>query len=446
MADTTITPNMNLPVPVPSTAPGPAWATNIVADMYAVDGHDHTSGKGVPITPNGLNINADLPLNENNLTEARTVRFSPQGAALADPADVGCLYEVADDLYYNDGAGNQVRITQGGAVTGATGTITGLPSGTASASYAGGTFTFESATSTPATMAVGPIKTGAAITSPFTVTVSASASMTANYALTYPVDAPTANQILVSDGSGNLSWTRGVLPLGSVIATFPNLTGAYSTSATTAADVNGFVKCNGQVISDATSPMNGQTVPNINNSIFIMGNTTAGTTGGSATQTLITNNLPSHTHGAGSFATSLSGTFGSSTHTHNMAHVHMWSGIDASLLPELYSLSAINDASTTIGTGDSVVSDTNNVNLSAGGSSIPITVNHSTGSLTKYYTTGALSAPSGSGSSAVTAAPSATASLSGSNNVTGTSGSTGSGTSFSILPPYITAVYLMRIK
>jgi len=444
MADITVTPNMNLPVPVPSQAPGPAWATNIVASMNAIDSHDHTAGKGVPITPDGLNITDDLPMNENNLTEARTVRFSSQGAVLADAADVGCLYEVADDLYYNDGAGNQVRITQGGAVTGATGTITGLPSGTASASYAGGTFTFESATSTPATMAVGPIETGAAIASPFKVTLSASASMTANYALTYPVDAPTANQILVSDGSGNLSWTRGVLPLGSVIATFPNLTGAYSTSATTAADANGFVKCNGQVISDATSPMNGQTVPNINNDIFIRGNTTAGTSGGAATVTLITNNLPSHTHGAGTFSTSIGGgPFASSTHTHNFSHAHQW-GFRSSGASNTSAVFAVDSSITTFSSSSPAsLAFTGNTNVQSGTGTAVVAAGATNGSM---YTGGVLDGPSGSGASAVTAAPSATSAITGSNTVTGTSGAMGSGTAFAIIPPYITAVYLMRIK
>lgn len=234
MADTTITPNMNLPVPVPSTAPGPAWADAIVADMYSVDSHDHTAGKGVPITPDGLSITSDLEINSNNLTEVRTVRFDAQSAALSGASDVGCLYEVSDDLYYNDGAGNQVRITQGGSVTGSSGTITGLPSGTASASFAGGTFTFESATSTPATMSVGPIVTGAATASPKTVTLSASASQPANYALTYPLALPASTSFVNVDVSGNMGTVTTTGSGSVVLATSPTVsnpivTGVLST-------------------------------------------------------------------------------------------------------------------------------------------------------------------------------------------------------------------------
>jgi hypothetical protein len=66
------------------------------------------------------------------------------------------------------------------------------------------------------------------------------------------------------------------IPLGGVIATFPNLSGAYECTATTVPDDEGFVKCNGQTIADATSPMNGAEVPNINNDVFLMGNITSG--------------------------------------------------------------------------------------------------------------------------------------------------------------------------
>ena len=50
MANTTTSPNMGMPVPVPSVDPGPDWANNIVADMSIIDSHDHSPGKGAPIT------------------------------------------------------------------------------------------------------------------------------------------------------------------------------------------------------------------------------------------------------------------------------------------------------------------------------------------------------------------------------------------------------------
>lgn len=76
----------------------------------------------------------------------------------------------------------------------------------------------------------------------------------------------------------SLKGCSGQLPLGSVIAILPHLVGAYTCAATTVADASGFVLCNGQTISDATSPMNTAVIPNINDDVFLMG--TVGVTNG----------------------------------------------------------------------------------------------------------------------------------------------------------------------
>ncbi len=225
MANTTPSPNMNMPVPVVSTDPGPDWATNINSCLSILDSHTHISGQGVPITPDGLNINADLPLNDNNVTTGRSVRFSPQAAVLSNPADLGCLYEVSEDLYYNDGAGNQIRLTQSGSIVGAAGTITGLPSGTASASFGASAYTFQSATSTPASLNVGPITISQAVASGKGVTISASGSQAANYALTLPIALPVAPSVVSLDAAGNLSSISTTGSGNAVLATAPTFVG-----------------------------------------------------------------------------------------------------------------------------------------------------------------------------------------------------------------------------
>ncbi len=224
MSNVTITPNMNLPVAIPGQEPGPDWATDIVADMYAIDSHDHTNGKGVPITPDGMNITADLPMNGNNLTEVRSVNFEAQAAPLNLAGDLGCLYVSGADLYYNDEAGNQVRITQSGSVTGSSGTITGLPSGTASASYSAGTFTFQSATSTPANMAVGPLIIGRNAASSKTVSLTPNAAQAANYDLTFPAALPGSTLPVTTDASGNIAFGPATGSGSVVLATTPTIT------------------------------------------------------------------------------------------------------------------------------------------------------------------------------------------------------------------------------
>jgi len=218
MANTTLSPYMSMPIPTVGTDPGPDWATNINASLSIVDQHSHIPGAGVAVTPAGLNINIDLPFGGNNATNLRTTRFTSQTAALSASADVGCLYEVLNDLYFNDGVGNQIRITQGGAVSGASGTITGLPSGTASASYSASTFTFQSATSTPATMAVGPLVVGNSVANSKNVTIAPNASIAANYAFTLPAALPASANYTTLDASGNFGYnTSGSTGSGAVV-------------------------------------------------------------------------------------------------------------------------------------------------------------------------------------------------------------------------------------
>lgn len=208
MADNTISPNMALPVPTVSEAPGPGWATDLDACLNAIDSHDHGPGQGVLISPAGLDINSDLTFKGNNATQMRSVNFSAQLAPLALAADLGCIYVSGKDLYYNDEDGNQVRITQGGSVTGSTGTITGLPSGTASASFAAGTFTFQSATNTPATMAVGPLVVGTSTLNSKTITIAPNVAQAANFNMTLPLALPGATSIVASTAAGQLGFTE----------------------------------------------------------------------------------------------------------------------------------------------------------------------------------------------------------------------------------------------
>lgn len=202
MADVLITPNMNLPNPVPTVAPGPDWAEDVSACFDAVDSHNHGSGQGVPINPDGMNINTDLPMNDNNLNTARSVNFMVQASPIALATDIGCLYVSGKDLYYNDEDGNQVRITTGGNVNAGAGSITGLPSGTASASFSGSTFTWRSATNTPANMSVGPLIIGANSAGSKTVTLSPNVAQPANYSGNFPLALPASTSILNWDSAG----------------------------------------------------------------------------------------------------------------------------------------------------------------------------------------------------------------------------------------------------
>lgn len=225
MADFTLSPNMSMPVPTVAEAPGPGWATNIDASLSIVDQHNHSAGQGVQITPAGINISTDLPFNNNNATGIRSVNFQSQATPLSTAVDLGCLYVSGVDLYYNDENGNQIRITQSGSVVGSSGTITGLPSGTASASFSAATFTFQSATNTPASMAVGPLIIGNNVANSKTVTVQPNSGISNNYNLTLPAALPAGVNYVTLDNSGNLNYnSSGLTGSGAVVlATSPTL-------------------------------------------------------------------------------------------------------------------------------------------------------------------------------------------------------------------------------
>ncbi len=204
MANTVTTSNMGLVLPVPTVELGPAWAAELNNALQLVDAHDHSAGKGVQITPAGINITADLPMMSNNLTQVRSTRYISNSAPLvASGSDVLAVYVSGVDLYYNDGSGNQVRITQGGSVTGSAGTITGLPSGTASASFVAGTGTFEflQATSTAANMDAGTyiLRYPGSYPTPSGnyIALQAPSSLASGYALFLP-PLPAANNTLLS--------------------------------------------------------------------------------------------------------------------------------------------------------------------------------------------------------------------------------------------------------
>lgn len=202
---TTSTPNMGLIVP--STGAngelGPAWANELNGDLGILDQHNHSNGQGVPVTPAGLNINSDLAINDNNLTTVKTVNFTAQLTTLPGTSpNLGCIYVAGNELVYNDEAGNIVPITNNGAVNAGAGSITGLPSGTASASYSGGTFVWQSATNTPANMDGGSFIFRDISVNSKGVTVSAPAALASNYGLVWPL-VPGTTSIVTLDSSGN---------------------------------------------------------------------------------------------------------------------------------------------------------------------------------------------------------------------------------------------------
>ena len=201
---------MGLPVPVVGQELGPQWAYDINNSLTLLDQHDHSNGQGVKITPSGLNINADLTFNGNNLISNRATTFLSQSSTIAD---LTSIYSVAGDLYYNDSAGNKIRITQNGGILGTPGSITGLVS-PASASYIplSEKFVWQSNSFKPATMDMGSIIVRKLVANSDGVLIQAPSSLlntsSIAYSLTLPL-LPAQQSFMTLDAAGNMAapWT-----------------------------------------------------------------------------------------------------------------------------------------------------------------------------------------------------------------------------------------------
>lgn len=212
------TPFMSLLLPTVSVTLGPTYATENNTAFTTIDSHDHTSGQGVAVPTAGLNINADLAFNGFNSTLLRSSRYSAQGSPLALVTDKGCLYVAGVDLYYNDGNGNQIQLTAGGALNAASiGGIGGdYTTSTASVFYTSATktFTFWQNTNKSALMDIGSILLRRVDnTSSAAITIKPSTSLSAGYTLTLPIALPVSTSFVGVDSSGNFAFGNSLVSL-----------------------------------------------------------------------------------------------------------------------------------------------------------------------------------------------------------------------------------------
>lgn len=211
--------NMGLTIPGVGVTSGPQWASDLNTSLNVIDLHDHSSGKGVQITPSGFNFSSDLACQSHNITGARSLRLQPyanSGSFNATASDIGALFEIAPDLYYRDGNGNSIQITSGGFVNAGAGSITGLsgyPNASASYNGAQGTFIWQQAVSTAAHTDAGSViirYAGSYPTPSGNYTgFQAPSTLATGYFFTMPTVTPVASGAwLTSSTAGVLSYTN----------------------------------------------------------------------------------------------------------------------------------------------------------------------------------------------------------------------------------------------
>lgn len=113
-------PNIGLTLPTRGAAGSGHWADVLDANTALLDGHDHTSGKGVRITPAAISINADLSFNTSwavtALNRATFASVAAPGVNKSVFVSDGSGGLSSGELYWTTGAGNNVKITNGNAL------------------------------------------------------------------------------------------------------------------------------------------------------------------------------------------------------------------------------------------------------------------------------------------------------------------------------------------
>lgn len=216
-----------------------------------------------------------------------------------------------------------------------------------------------------------------------------------------------------------MSYKKSTIPVGTIMAwsggyfsnasngSFTNVLGNSVANANSYLNPRGFYVCDGAALNNSNSPIfNGASrfLPNLTDSRFLQGATSVGGIGGQNSVTLVTNNLPLHSH-------TINHDHG--THTHSINHDH------GAVVTGVHAHNITRSAATNLGPLN-VFGWAPNSNLSALSPS-----ENATPSIDLPAFTGT------SGTASVT--------------FTGNSGNTGSGSSYENRPIYLDTLYIIKV-
>ena len=198
---------MNLSIPGVGSEPGPQYASDVNSSLTLIDQHDHSPGRGVQITPAGININSTLNFNDEAATNLTLVSFEAGGLPTTTVQAVSVAPVASiNELFYTDSNGTQTQITSNGVVNATAAAIPGE-------SYSAGTFiwtqTQSSLPTTPANFDIGSI-----ILRPNTagtnngVVLSPPSGISTEYPIVLPAQ-PSGTGVLTLSASGVMSAIQG---------------------------------------------------------------------------------------------------------------------------------------------------------------------------------------------------------------------------------------------
>lgn len=117
MATTTI--NMGLQIPQQND-PSPGYVNNIASSLQSLDAHDHSTGKGTPVTQSGILFSGPFSANGQSIRDVNALRLQ-NIAQLPGPADGGLFYMYQGELFFWSPSLQGVKITSNGRIFGVIG-------------------------------------------------------------------------------------------------------------------------------------------------------------------------------------------------------------------------------------------------------------------------------------------------------------------------------------
>jgi len=194
---------LTLPTVGPAGTLGPEWADVLNAAFDEIDAHDHTTGKGIKITPSAINVNASFSFQTYPITSLGYVKFVNQ---VATQSDYTTVYAKNGDLYWKNASGVDVQITTGSTINVAgVGGIGGdytVSSAQLNYTIAGTSFSFKQSATVTADLSGGSIFITENVVSGKYAKIAVPAGLVANYNLTLPAALPVSKKIVTMTSSG----------------------------------------------------------------------------------------------------------------------------------------------------------------------------------------------------------------------------------------------------
>lgn len=194
------------------------WGTKLNNYLQAIE--DAVEAQ-VPIS--AVDFNGDVDVNSQVLINTEAVRLENLSATRSGVSNVGEVYEVNGDLYYNNSSGVAIQITTGSSIVSGGGGFTGLTS-PALAQYTSGSELFELFSNTSTTK-YGKLSIGGLRLFEFSTGVSNYVELivpttSSSVTFTLPNTVPASDEVLIMDSSGVIDHTNSAnVTLGTVATT-----------------------------------------------------------------------------------------------------------------------------------------------------------------------------------------------------------------------------------